>query len=69
MTTTISSSVSSSEPGIELPNSLRPVTSKKVRAMIANRAVPDNTPQAISSVFFMTFLAIQGKEKRGPHGA
>jgi hypothetical protein len=52
----MSSSVSSSEPGMEFSSSLRLVTSKNVSAMMQNRAVPESTPQAISSTFFMLYI-------------
>ena len=52
MTITISSSVISRDPGIELESSLRPPTSKKVSAMMANSAMAATTPQAASMFFF-----------------
>src|SRR5690606_24166545 len=45
MTTTISSSVSSSEPGTEVASALRPLTSTSVSTMMANSATAASTPQ------------------------
>src|SRR5689334_22644824 len=66
ITTTISSSVISSEPGMELDANLRPSTSKKVSAMIANSAIPDSSPHRRSRSLFIvgSVPSPPGKRKR-----
>src|SRR3954468_19256823 len=56
MKMTISSSVISSEPGIEFSRNLRPSTSKKVSTMMPNRARPASRPQASSRIFFIVWV-------------
>ena len=45
---------------------LRPPTSKKVNAMMANKAMPDSRPQDVSSNFF-TVLPQKSIKKCGSH--
>ena len=52
ITTTIKSSVSSNEPGIDWLSSFLPPTSKNVNAMMAKSAVPASKPQKVSNNFF-----------------
>ncbi len=49
MTTTISSSVSSSEPGTDADSALRPATSNSVSHMMPNSATAASRPQSRSS--------------------
>ena len=63
MTTTISNSVNSKDPGMECDKNLRPLTSKKVSTMMAKRAKPDIRLQSLSRNLFTRRIPMRHKKR------